>query len=591
MPNQKHSLLGRFLIWRVRHVSEQNFILMLSVAVGIGSGLVAVTLKNSTHIIQKLVLDNPYHSVLYFAFPVLGILITVFLKRLFKDPVGEGIPSTLYAISRRNGILRKYKMYASVITSAVTVGFGGSVGLEGPAVSTGSALGSNLAKTMHLNYKSRILLISCATAGAIATIFNAPIAAIIFTIEIFSLDLTMASLIPLLFASVSGSVMSILIEDERTYLFHYKLTDPFAFSDLPGYILLGAICALVSVYFTTAYFKVEGLFGKVKKPLLKTILGGLMLGLLIFLIPPLYGEGYSTINAMINGNIDSVVNSSFIGEYISDNIYVILLMFVGMIIFKVIATSLTIGAGGVGGIFAPSLFIGSTLGFVVAKTLNILKLDLSESNFALAGMAGLIAGVMHAPLTAIFMIAEITGGYELIIPLMLTSAIAFLLTKAMLPHNIYNAQLARRGDLITHNKDHAILTLLNMNDLIERDFLPVKPGNTLGDLVEVFKRSKRNIFPVLDEDQNLTGILTLDDFKQLLFDQKMHEKVTVSDLMSAPPAVIDTKESMEKVMRSFQETGAWNLPVIEDGRYKGFISKSKLFSAYRRKLKEVSRDS
>ena len=476
-----------------------------------------------------------------------------------------------------------------MITSAITVGFGGSVGLEGPAVSTGSAIGSNLAKTMHLDYKTRILLISCATAGAIATIFNAPIAAIIFTIEIFSLDLTIASLIPLLLASVSGSITSIFIENRQEYLLNYKLSEAFLINELPAYILLGAICALISVYFTKMYFQVEGLFSRVKKPLYQTILGGLVLGFLIFLIPPLYGEGFTTINAILKGDLDSIFQNSLF-EHLSENQYMIIILFAGLVIFKVFATAITIGAGGVGGVFAPSLFMGSSVGFIVARGLNMLNLNVNESNFALAGMAGLMAGVMHAPLTAIFMIAEITGGYELIIPLMITASLSFIFTRQFLPHTIYTQQLARRGELITHDKDRAILTLMNMKEIVENNFRPVKREDTLGELVETFKQSTRNLFPVLDKDGQLTGVLTLDDFKQLLFNTSQYDKVKVSELMYSPPAVVNAYDTMEVVMKKFRHSNAWNLPVTKDGKYIGFISKSKLFSVYRRKLKQVSRE-
>ena len=589
MEQRINKLLRKFLVWRIRHMSQQTFVYLLSIVVGFVTGLAAVTLKNVTHLIQHLVSTSNYHGYFYFAFPVIGIVITVFIKRAFSGAVGEGIPSTLHAISKRNGILARYKMYASMITSAITVGFGGSVGLEGPAVSTGSAIGSNLGKLMHLDYKTRILLISCATAGAIATIFNAPIAAIIFTIEIFSLDLTIASLIPLLLASVSGSITSIFIENRQEYLLNYRLTEAFSISELPAYILLGVICALISVYFTKMYFQIEGLFSRVKKPLYQTVLGGLVLGFLIFLIPPLYGEGFKTINAILKGDLNSIFQNSLF-EHLSENQYMIIILFVGLVIFKVFATAITIGAGGVGGVFAPSLFMGSSVGFIVARGLNMLNFNVSESNFALAGMAGLMAGVMHAPLTAIFMIAEITGGYALIIPLMLTASLSFIFTRQFLPHTIYTKQLARRGELITHDKDRAILTLMNMKEIVENNFIPVQREDTLGDLVDIFKRSNRNLFPVLDKEGQLTGVLTLDDFKQLLFDSKQYDKVKVSELMYSPPAVVSAYDTMEIVMNKFRHSNAWNLPVTKDGKYIGFISKSKLFSVYRRKLKQVSRE-
>ncbi len=587
MP-RSDSLLGKFLLWRVKHIPQSQFILILSVLVGLITGLVAVTLKNTVHLIQEFISSSSWHQVYYFVFPVIGILIVVIIKRAYSGPVGEGVPSTLFAISRRNGFLKPYRMYASVITSAITVGLGGSVGLEGPTVSTGSAIGSNLAKSMHLNYKSRILLISCATAGAIASIFNAPIAGIIFTIEIFSLDLTMASLVPLLLASVSGAVMSIFIQDKNDYLFFYQVTEAFDVNQMPAYIGLALLCAVMSVYFHKMYFVIEKFFDYLGKYRLKAIVGGLLLGLIIFLVPPLYGEGYETINALLNNNESAVISRSFLSDF-ATNIYLILGLLMALGLLKVIAMSLTMGAGGVGGIFAPTLFMGSVVGFVYARAINLFEsFSLNTSNFALIGMAGLVAGVLHAPFTAIFMIAEISGGYKLFLPIMIVSTLSYLFTKSITPFSIYTLSLAKRGDLITHNKDKAILTLMKLDSVIESDFIPVYQTMRLGDLVDVFKRSSRNLFPVLDNDGKLVGVLTLDDFKQMLFDTSLHKKITVRDLMLAPPAIIEKDENMDRVMQKFQSTGAWNLPVVDDDKYIGFISKSKLFSAYRRKLIEVS---
>jgi len=583
------SVLGKFLIWRVKHIPQRQFILILSVLVGLITGLVAVTLKNTVHLIQEFISSSSWHQVYYFVFPVIGIFIVVAIKRFYSEPIGEGIPSTLFAISRRNGFLKPYKMYASVITSAITVGMGGSVGLEGPTVSTGSAIGSNLAKMMHLNYKSRILLISCATAGAIASIFNAPIAAIIFTLEIFSLDLTLTSLVPLLLASVSGAVTSIFISDKNDYLFNFEVVDAFDVNDVPAYIGLALLCALGSIYFHKMYFLIERFFEFLGKYKLKAVVGGVLLGLIIFLVPPLYGEGYETINALLNGHENRIIELSFFGEY-ATNVYLVMALLLGLVLLKVFATSLTMNAGGVGGIFAPTLFMGAVLGYLYAKAVNTFQMleGLSTSNFALAGMAGLMAGVLHAPFTAVFMIAEISGGYKLFLPIMITSTLAYLFTKTVTPYSIYTLQLAKKGDLITHNKDQAILTLMTIEPVIESGFIVVKSDMMLRDLVDIFKRSSRNIYPVVDDEQKLVGVLTLDDFKQLLFDSSYHDKIAVSDLMLAPPAIIERKDNMAEVMQKFQGTGAWNLPVVEDEKYVGFISKSKLFSAYRRKLIEVS---
>lgn len=588
MGKKPQSLLAKFLFWRAKHIPQNRFILILSVAVGFIAGLVAVLLKNTTHFLQELVQSDfldQYFSLYYFAFPLVGIGITLIVKKYIKRPVGEGIPSTLFSISRRSGFLRPYKMYASLITSAFTVGFGGSVGLEGPTVSTGSAIGSNLGRMMHLNFRQRILMIGCATAGAIASIFNAPIAAIIFTIEIFSLDLTLASLVPLLLASVSGAVTSIFIEGNES-LFNHAVLDPFRIADLHWYALLGIFTALTSVYFNKVYFYFDEFFTKIESRWKKLFIGGLALGLSIWLIPPLYGEGYQTINALLNGDVLSVIEGSIIFQKF-EGPYVIMSLLLGLVLFKIFAAVFTIGAGGVGGIFAPSLFVGSALGFVFAFIIVEFGIaEISTTNFALVGMAGLMAGVLHAPLTAIFMIAEITSGYDLFLPLMTVSTISYLVTRNLMPFSIYNMQLARRGDLITHNKDQAILTLLNLKKVIESDFKKVRPEMTLGELVEVVSKSRRNLFPVIDENHALVGVLTLDDFRGIMFESERYDNTFVSELMIKPPALIQHEENMNQVMKKFQATGAWNLPVVENGKYIGFVSKSKLFSVYRRKLME-----
>lgn len=590
MPETINTPLVKFLKWRAKHIPQKRFVLILSIFIGFFTGLVSVALKNTTHFIQDLLQSGfftKYYNPYYFVFPVIGIIITVLIKKLIRHNVGEGVPSTLFAISRKQGFMRSYRMYGSFITSIFTVGFGGSVGLEGPAVSTGSAIGSNLGKLFHLNFKSRILMISCSTAGAIAAIFNAPIAAIIFTIEIFSLDLTFSSLIPLLMASASGAVTSIFLQG-NDYLFHYKYIEPFSVADVPFYLLLGVLTAFASVYFHKIYFTVEKHFSKFKSTTTRVLVGGLLLGSLIFLIPPLYGEGYETINHLLNGNVQAVIEGSILYDYIEDN-WIILLVLLGLVLFKVFATSFTMGAGGVGGVFAPALFIGSSLGFVFSSFVNRLNfVNIPTSNFTLVGMAGLMAGVLHAPLTAIFMIAEITGGYELFVPLMLVSAISFLVTRSITPHSIYTEQLAKKGDVLTHDKDHAILTLLSLEKIVETNFKPVHPEMQLGDLVKVVATSRRNMFPVVNQEEKLVGVLTLDDFRHLMFDQSVYTTTTVAQLMSPPPVLIEKSEDMNQVMKKFQETGAWNLPVVDNGKYFGFISKSKLFSVYRRKLIEFN---
>lgn len=592
MPeNKPTSLLGRFLVWRARHIPQKQFVYLLSIVIGFITGLVSVFLKNSTHFIQEQVQEGyftKYFNPYYFVFPVIGIVITVLIKKyVIREPVKEPIPSTLFAISRKNGFIKLKSIYSYMLTSMVTVGFGGSVGLEGPSVGTGSAIGANIGRMVHLNYKSRLLLISCAASAAISAIFNAPIAGIIFTIEIFSLDLTFASLIPLLLASASGAVTSLFLQG-NSHLFHYKYIEPFTINDLPFYILLGVLCAFASVYFSKFFFWTGGQFEKIKDYRTRMLIGGLLLGTLVFLVPPLYGEGYETINNLLNGNIKGITGGSLLSDYLTSP-WMILMMLLGLVLLKVFATSLTVGAGGAGGVFAPSLFVGASLGYLFSSFVNQLKfVNIPTSNFALVGMAGLMAGVLHAPLTAIFMIAEITGGYELFVPLMVVSAISFMVTRGLKPHSIYTDQLAKRGDLLTHNKDQVILTLLNIEQVIERNFKTVRPEMTLGELVKVVSQSNRNIFPVTDKDKNLCGVLTLDNFRHIMFDQTIYKETFVNELMNPPPATIEKSEGMESVIKKFQETNAWNLPVVENGKYVGFISKSKLFSVYRRKLLEFS---
>ncbi len=588
---KKSSLLTRFLVWRAKNIPKRQFILILSVLVGFLTGLTSVTLKNTAHLIQEQIqhgLFVDYFNPYYFVFPILGIMITVFVKKyIIRDKVKEPIPSTLYSISRKNGLIPFKRMYSYMVTSVFTVGFGGSAGLEGPGVGTGSAIGANIGRMVHLNYKSRLLLICCASSAAIASMFNAPIAGIIFTIEIFSLDLTFSSLIPLLLSSASGAVTSLFLEG-NDYLLRFKSIEAFEVHDVPFYLLLGVLTALSSVYFNNIFFWVEKKFSRFENFRYRMLIGGVLLGSLIFLVPPLYGEGYDTIKHLLNNDIESIVSGSMLFEYLKEP-WMILSMLVGLVLLKAFATSLTISGGGAGGVFAPSLFTGATLGYVFSRAINQLPFfSIPTSNFVLVGMAGLMAGVLHAPFTAVFMIAEITGGYELIVPLMLVSAISFLVARGLKPHSVYTEQLAKRGDLLTHNKDQVVLTLLQMHEVIETNFKSVKPEMTLGELVKVVSQSNRNLFPVLNQEENLVGVLTLDDIRHLMFDQNLYQSTQVRELMSPPPEVLHSDEGMEEVMKKFQKSGAWNLPVVDKGKYRGFISKSKMFSVYRNKLLEFS---
>ncbi len=591
LPDYSNKLLRRFLVWRYKHITDRQFILLLSILVGFSSGVAAVVLKNSVHYIQNLLQAETvshYENYLYFIYPAIGILLTVIVvKFLIRRRVGHGIPATLYSISKKRSKMDKRSTYASLLTSMITVGFGGSVGLEGPTVGASAAIGSNYARLGRVNYKTTTLMLGCGAAAAMSGIFNAPIAAIVFALEVIMLDLTAGSLIPLLMASVAAALTSSFMFGDEV-LFNIEVVDKFTLGDLPFYILLGILTGMVSVYFCKTYWSIENQFEKIKGRFKRLLIGSLVLGGLLFLFPPLYGEGFSSIKHLLNGNEFALLEGSYFYEYRNETISVIIFL-LAIVFIKAIATTVTLGAGGIGGVFAPSLFIGSVLGFVYAKAVNLSNFfSLSERNFTLVGMGGVIAGILHAPLTALFLIAEITGGYELVIPLMITVAISFLTSKYFNPHSLYTLQLAKRGELITHDKDKAVLTLMKLQTEVEKDFSCVYPTDTLGALVNIVSRSSRNIFPVINKNGGLEGIVLLDDIRQIMFEPNQYDKILVREVMSNYPAAVSSSDSMDRVMQKFNSTGAWNLPVIDDDKYVGFVSKSKLFNAYRKVLQDFS---
>ncbi len=598
MQGQKKSLLTKFLVWRLKHIPNKQFVYLLSIVVGILSGIGAVAIKNFTYFIQEILEGNlieKYHSAFYFIFPLIGLVIVyVILTYIFRNKITQGIPATLFAISKKKGFIERYKMLASVITAPITVGFGGSVGLEGPTVATGAALSSNLSRVLHMNQATRTLLISCAAAGAMSSLFKAPIAAIIFAVEVFSLDLTLLSLIPLLLASLSAIFTSYFFFGNDVLL-PFDVKDGFALNDIPFYIFLGVIAGLVSVYFTEVFERTQKFFDKIGSPIKRLLIGGIGIGVMVYFVPPLFGEGFDVINSLVQGNPEKALENNFL-DLNTSNIWTMIALLSGLVFLKVIASCLTFGAGGVGGIFAPTLFMGSIMGNVIAKIINnigIFTNPVSESNFTLVGMTGLMAGVLHAPLTAIFLIAEVTGGYGLFIPLMITSAISFSITKYFIPHSVYAMELGRKGDLITHNKDHAVLTLMDLKKVVETNFFTVYPDMTLKVLAtEAVVNSKRNFFPVINrETRALEGIISLDDLRPILFNKSLYKKVTARELMYNPLAIINLDtDKMTEVMKKFQDTGAWNLPVIKENCYYGFVSKSKLLTSYRRKLIDFSNE-
>lgn len=575
----------------IRRLGERRVTLILSLVIGMLSGLAAVVLKNTVHITHSFLQESlPKESAnyLFLALPAVGILFTIlFVKYFVKDNIGHGVSRVLYSISRQSSRLKSHNTYSSIVSSTMTIGFGGSVGAEAPIVLTGAAIGSNIGQFFRMNYKTLTLLVGCGAAGAIASIFNAPLAGLVFTLEVLMLDLTTASIIPLLISAVSATTVSYFFLG-RDVVFAYDVVRPFQLHNIPYFIILGIFCGVVSLYFMRTVMRVEKKFSKVTNPYQKWLLGSFALGVLIFVFPPLYGEGYEVLHALLDGRSSVVFENSLFYSF-QDNWWLILIALGLLIAVKAFATAITTGAGGVGGTFAPTLFIGGVSGFFVAKLINRFGfIDVSESNFTLIGMAGTMAGVMHAPLTAIFLIAEITGGYALFVPLIITSTISFLTMMYFEPHSIYTKGLAKKGELITHHKDKAVLTLLQVGKVVESDFITVNPDETLGDLVKKVSKSKRNIFPVTTHDNVFVGVVSLDDIRPIMFDTEIYESVSVKELMNVPPEYISAKETMDSVMRKFEASGAWNLPVLDADKYLGFVSKSKIFSAYRDVLIQFS---
>lgn len=564
--------------------------------VGIFTAFAALILKYLIHLIQNFLTDNfdtTGANYLYLVYPVVGIFLTgLFIRNIVRDDIGHGVTKILYAISRRQGRIKRHNIWSSTIASAITIGFGGSVGAEAPIVLTGSAIGSNLGSLFKMEHKTLMLLVGCGAAGGIAGIFKAPIAGLVFTLEVLMIDLTMASLLPLLISCVTAATVSYIFTGTEA-IFQFSQDQAFEMERIPYVIMLGVFCGLVSLYFTRAMDRVENVFRKYQNPYIKLLMGGVMLSVLIFLFPSLYGEGYETIHLLLNGSSqaewDTAMNNSLF--YGFSNLLLVYLCLI--IIFKVFASSATNGGGGCGGIFAPSLFLGCVAGFVFSHFINDFGFapDLPEKNFALMGMAGLMSGVMHAPLTGIFLIAELTGGYSLFLPLMMVSVSSYLTIIMFEPHSIYSMRLAKKGQLLTHHKDRSVLTLMKVENVIEKDFEKILPEMDLGELVKVISKSRRNLFPVVDSAGVMLGVVSLDDIRNIMFRQELYHRFMVDKLMMSPPAKLLITDSMEIVMQKFDDTKAWNLPVIdEEGKYLGFVSKSKIFNSYRQVLVHFSED-
>lgn len=584
----------RFLIWREHHIKEKNFVLLLAFAVGIFGGLAALVLKFLIHTISGVLtahVNIAQGNYLYILLPAAGVILAaLYVRYIVRDDISHGVTRVLYAISQNKSRLKRHNIYTSVIASSVTIGFGGSVGAEGPIVYTGAAIGSNLGRVFRMSPRILMILVGCGAAAGIAGIFKAPIAGMLFTLEVLMLDLTTVSVMPLLIASITSATIAYVYTGYE-FEFFFVQSEDFYTSRIPFVILLGLVCGFASLYFTRVMNMMENFFGRFRNRWVKTLMGCLILSGLVFLFPPLYGEGYGSIEGLLAGDTSSIVNGSlFYGDRYS---VLFLMVFIGFIILtKAFATSATNGAGGVGGTFAPSLYVGCMTGFLFAFIVNHLGFDISLStkNFALIGMAGVMSGVMHAPLMAIFLTAELTGGYDLFLPLLIVSTIAYGTIKFFEPYSIYTMRLAKRGELLTHHKDKAVLTLLKVNNVIETDFLPVHPDMTLKEMVDTIAKSNRNLFPVTNDNGELVGVVLLDDIRNIMFRPDLYRKMYVSTFMAMPPAKIEVGDSMESVMKLFDSTGAWNLPVVENGKYVGFVSKSKIFNSYRRVLRHYCED-
>lgn len=566
---------------------------VLAVVVGLGSGSAAVVLKILISLLGNALtgwFDTPYDSFLLLIYPGVGMLISLlFIRYIVKDDISHGVTKVLLAVSKNNSNIKKHNMWSSMVASTVTIGFGGSVGAEAPIVYTGAAIGSNIARGMGLSYKHMTILLGCGAAGAVAGIFKAPMAGILFTLEILLFNISMTSILPLLTSTVVATAVSYLFLG-RDVAFASTI-DPFVMRNIPYYLLLGIFCGFVSLYFTRTTLALEDKIKKITNPYKRWAICAGMLGLLIFLFPPLFGEGYASLGSLLAGNPLEGVDSPVFGSLMKYKWFVPI-FFAAVLIFKVFAMSFTNAGGGLGGTFGPTLIVGGIAGFILARVINLSGFHtLPEANFVLVGMSGLMAGVMQAPMTAIFLIAEITGGYQLLMPLIICSAVSFGTIRLFEPYSIYTKRIAKSGELLTHDSDRSVLILLKTTDLIENDFTPVRLQDSLGVLVKAVAKSKRNIFPVLDEQDKFQGIILLDDIREIMFDKEQYDSVFVYNLMKEAPALVLCDEKMESVMKKFEKSDAWNLPVVDyDKKYLGFVSKSKIFSSYREQLQQVSHD-
>ena len=584
----RRKLQDQVILWREKHISERYFILLLSLSIGVTMALLAALLKFIIHHIESFVLLHiEQRSYLYLVFPALGILLSLlFVRYIVRDDISHGVTKVLSSISQRKSRIKPHNTWSSLLASALTISFGGSVGAESPIVMTGAAIGSNFGRLFRLEQRNLMLLIGCGVAGALGGIFKAPISGLVFVIEVLLLDLTMASVLPLLVSSVSAAAVAYVLSGKEN-LFLFIQTDPYYIERIPLMLLLGVVCGLISLYFSKTMFYVEGEFKKLKSQRTRYLISAAVLSLLIFLFPPLYGEGYDSVNILLDGQYTQLLDGS-IFEAFSSSYWVVFAFFLLTVLFKVFASVATNSGGGCGGLFAPTLFVGGLTGFLFSYLVNYfssMRVFISPKNYILLGMAGLMAGVMHAPLTGVFLIAELSGGYNLFLPLMLVSLTSFATIRIFMPHSIYSLRLAEQGKLLTHQKDTAVLTLMNLENVLEHDFEVVHPEMTLGEMVKVISVSHRNSFPVVNASGILVGIVELDNVRNIMFRPELYDRYRVRRIMVTPEVKIRASMPMTEVMRLFDETKEWKMPVVDDeGRYLGFISKSAIFNNYREVL-------
>lgn len=583
--------LRKLTKWRIKANNNYYLFVVLSIVTGFLTGLAAVILKNGVHFFSKFLMNNTSfvsQNISLLILPIIGLILTNLFIRFSKLHVGSGIPKLLSSVTKNRGFLKPHNIFSSVLTSILTVGFGGSVGLESPTVATGGGIASSVSRAFKLTYRQRILLLGVASAGTIAAIFKAPVAGIIFALEVIMIDLTTMSVIPIVLASVTASLTSYMFLGANV-LYPVHITSLFEIKDVPYYIILGVFTGFFALYFSNVYMKITKGFSKIKKNYMKILVGGVTLGVLIFIFPALYGEGYVSLNMALSGDFSFLYENIFLSSF-EGKIWSLIILFIVLSSLKVVAAGVTVGAGGIGGVFAPALFVGANLGLFLSFLMSFIGMHIAPENSALVGMSALVAGLLHAPLTSVFFIGEITGGYQLLIPLLISSTISYIIVRIFHKNSIYTLELANENALLTHHTDRNILTILDMKKLIETNFITVGPEKKLGDLVDIVQIATRDLFPVIDCENNFLGVVSLNRIRKIMFRAKLYDKISVTELMIFPQTFVESDEHLLSVAEKFEKTQRYNLLVLDKGKYVGFLSRSHFFSQYRQLLRDFSAD-